>query len=705
MASAKRYVRRARSLRPRWPVLAALILAVLIGFDAALPPDRDRAADRSTLVLDRQGKLLRAFTTADGTWRLPVTPKQVAPLYLRMLVAYEDRRFRYHPGVDALAVARAFGQWASNGRAVSGASTLTMQTVRLLEPRPRTLGAKVTEMVRALQLERRHSKDELLAMYLTLAPFGGNLEGVRAASLGWFGKEPGHLTAGEAALLVVLPQAPSRLRPDRFPAAARTARNKVIALMEKRGVLTSIQAAEARQEAIPTRRRPLPFQAPHLARRLKAESPKTQIYRTTIDGSLQATLGALLRAEQSSLAGRATIAVVVVENNTRRVRAYVGSSDFFNPRRAGQVDMVRAVRSPGSTLKPLIYGMAFDDRLIHPATIVLDTPTRFGDYQPENFMRVYRGEVSVREALQQSLNVPAVTVLEKVGPTRFAARLRKAGVTLRFQSSVAKPGLPVALGGAGVTLLDLVTLYTGLANGGAVAPLTVRPGPPGAADTTRIVSPVAAWYLARILSSAPLPEGLVAAQHTVRKRAIAFKTGTSYGFRDAWAVGFDGGYTVGVWVGRPDGTPSPGRYGRNTAAPVLFRVFDLLPTHAGSALARRPAGALVATNAQLPRNLRRLNGPHPLSNSLIQAHRKALTITFPPHGSVVELDSEPGETPILPLTAEGGRKPLRWIVNGRPVQGSRYRRQATWTPDGVGFVRVMVIDADGRTASADARVK
>ena len=291
-----------------------------------------------------------------------------------------------------------------------------------------------------------------------------------------------------------------------------------------------------------------------------------------------------------------------------------------------------------------------------------------------------------------------------LGPGRFAARLRRAGVALRLQASAGKPGLPVALGGAGVTLLDLVTLYTALANGGEVAPLrmTVRNEP---ASTGRLISPVAAWYLARILGSAPLPQGLVEARHTRRNRAIAFKTGTSYGYRDAWAIGYDGGYTVGVWVGRPDGTPSPGRFGRNTAAPLLFRVFGLLPARLGGPLPRRPAGALVATNGQLPRNLRRLDGPHPAHDSLTRAQRKTLTITFPPQGSVVELDEEEGRKPTLPLTAEGGRKPLRWIVNGRPVEGSPYRRQASWTPDGIGFVRVTVIDADGRTAKAEARIK
>ncbi|MBS1223299.1 MAG: pbpC, partial [Proteobacteria bacterium] len=311
----------------------------------------------SALVLDRQGYTLRAFAVPPGVWRLPARPEDVDPLYLTMLRAYEDQRFDAHPGVDPLAAARALGQWLSQGRVVSGASTLTMQAARLLEPHERDLPGKLGEMLRALQLEWRYAKDDILSFYLTLAPFGGNLEGVRAASLAWFGKEPSRLTAAESALLVVLPQAPSRLRPDRFPDRARAARDKVLARMGQLGVLTGWQVEEARQEPLPARLRPLPFRAPHLADRLRAARPDATLHPTFVDRGLQQTLETLARQQQSALEPESSLAILVVAHRDRRVLAYVGASDFHDPRRAGQVDMVRAVRSPGSTLKPLVYGL------------------------------------------------------------------------------------------------------------------------------------------------------------------------------------------------------------------------------------------------------------------------------------------------------------------------------------------------------------
>jgi penicillin-binding protein 1C len=556
---------------------AVLVLAagVLLALDRRLPPPLDRLHQISVLALDGQDRILRGFTAA-GVWRLPARPADVDPLYLRMLLAYEDRRFAAHPGVDALAVARALGQWLSYGRVVSGASTLTMQAARLLEPHPRDLAGKCGEMLRALQLERRYGKDEILSFYLTLAPYGGNLEGARAASLAWFGKEPTRLTAAEAALLVVLPQSPSRLRPDRFPDRARAARDKVLLRMSQLGVLTPQQVAEARQEPLPGRLRPLPFLAPHLAGRLRAAQPDTTLHRTFINRNLQQTLETLARQQQSALEPDSSVALLVVANRDRRVLAYVGTSDFADPRRAGQVDMVRAVRSPGSTLKPLVYGLGFDDLLIHPETLIEDVPTRFGGYSPTNFRNTYAGQLTVREALQQSLNIPAVAVLEQVRPARVAARLREVGLPLHWSATHPQPGLPLVLGGVGMTLEELVTLYVGFANSGLIAPLRFGPADPEE-PAQRLLSEAACWYLDDILRTAPTPGNVLTPGSVARPRVIAHKTGTSYGFRDAWALGFDDDYTVGVWVGRPDGSPSPGHYGRNTAAPLLFRVFDLLP--------------------------------------------------------------------------------------------------------------------------------
>jgi penicillin-binding protein 1C len=673
-----------------------LAVAALPVLDRLSPLPLDRARQVSTLVLDGQDRILRGFTVEDGVWRLPARPADVDPLYLRMLRAYEDQRFETHPGVDALAVARALGQWLRHGRVVSGASTLTMQAARLLEPHDRDLPGKLGEMLRALQLERRYGKDEILSFYLTLAPFGGNLEGVRAACLAWFGKEPSRLTAAEAALLVVLPQAPSRLRPDRFPERARAGRDKVLSRMGQLGVLTPRQVEEARQEPLPVRRRPLPFLAPHLAGRLRAARPDATLHRTFLDRGLQQTLENLARQQQSALEPGGSLALLVVANRDRRVLAYVGASDFFDPRRAGQVDMVRAVRSPGSTLKPLVYGLGFDDLLIHPETVIEDVPTRFGGYSPTNFRNTYAGQLTVREALQQSLNIPAVAVLEQVGPARVAARLREVGLPLHWSAAHPQPGLPLVLGGVGMTLEELVMLYAGFANGGSIIPLRFGPVDPEQ-PAQRLLSEAACWYLDDILRASPTPKNVLAPGSVTKPRAIAHKTGTSYGFRDAWALGFDADHTVGVWVGRPDGSPSPGHYGRNTAAPLLFRVFDLLPEPVARPAAPPPAGVLPVGRDRLPERLRYFRTRPALETAGVPP----LGITFPVAGSTVELPGPDGMLAELPLSAKGGVKPLRWLVNGQPLATDPWRREAFWPPDGVGLARITVLDQAGQTASAE----
>lgn len=684
--------------------LAALgLLATIVAADRIAPPDLARLGRVSTLVADVDGEVLRAFTTAEGIWRLPVDPADVDPRYLDMLLAYEDRRFRYHPGIDPLAVARAATQAARHGRVVSGASTITMQTARLFEPRPRTFASKLIEALRAMQLELRYSKREILSFYLTLAPYGGNLEGIRAASLAWFGKEPRHLAPSEAALLVALPQSPESLRPDRYPGRAREARDKVLSVLARRGVLDDAIVAEAYADPVPTARRDMPFLAPHLARRLAASRSGGGLHRTTVDGSLQKALEHLARIQSATLDPQATMAILVVRNEGRAVLGYVGSADFFDATRAGQVDMIRAIRSPGSTLKPFIYGMGFDDLLIHPETVVIDMPTRFGSYRPENFLRAYHGEVSVREALQQSLNVPAVAVLEAIGPPRLDARFRAAGVTPRYAGGEGAPGLPLALGGAGLTLHDLVTLYAGIADGGKVRPLNVVSGAQTSSRGVPIFGEAAAWYVTRILEDAPPPPDFVQPGVVRQRRSVAYKTGTSYGYRDAWAVGYDADHTVGVWTGRPDGSPSPDRFGRATAAPILFQVFGMLSDFGRPANPRRPEGVLSVGNKALPERLKRLapgDATAP-ARSLARRLSPPLAVTFPPDGATIRLVRGESGYASLPLTAEGGRRPLRWIVNGHPVAAPANRRRTDWRPDGAGYVGITILDADGQTARSE----
>ncbi len=692
-----------RRLRVALACACALLLVLAASaavLDRLFPPDLSRLRDLSVLVTDKDGKLLRAFPAADGNWRLPVTAEAVDPRFRRMLLAYEDKRFYRHFGVDPLALLRAMGQFVASGHVVSGASTLTMQTARLLEPRPRTLGAKLIEMGRALQLEERFSKDQILAMYLTLAPYGGNLSGLRAAARFYFGKEPAELSDAEAALLVALPQSPERQRPDRFIATAAEGRARVLDRLVADGILTAAAAGEASRVPLPQGRLTAPVDAPHLAARLVAARPDAGEIQSLIDGDLQRRLQALALRRQLGLEAGATLAILVTENTTRAVRAYVGAGDFFDDASRGQNDMVRAIRSPGSTLKPFVYGLAFDDLVIHPETIITDRPTRFGDYAPQNFDHRFHGEMTAAEALQLSLNIPAVALLQRVGPARFAGLFAAVGLPLHLPDPLQAPGLPIVLGGVGTSLEDLVTLYASLSDGGLVKPLRFTADAKLAAGK-RLVSPVAAWYLTRILSDTPPPPSWLAGVNRARAPLVAYKTGTSYGFRDAWAIGYTADYTVGVWVGRPDGSFSAGRMGRDAAAPILFAVFDQLPVRVMPP-APPPAGAILAATADLPEALRRF-GPDLTPFGLPQANggKDALSIAFPVDGSTVELPKATAGLKSLPLDASGGALPLTWLVNGRRVDSAPFRREAEWLPDGPGAARVTVIDRAGHAASSE----
>lgn len=685
----------------RSAAIVAAFALVGLAFAAAVadrlnPLTGTRADDRSVIVTANDGALLRAFASKDGRWRLPVKPAQVDARYQRMLLAWEDHRFRDHPGVDPLAMLRAAYQLAAEARVVSGASTISMQVARLMEPRERTFGAKVLQMARALQLEWHLTKDEILERYLTLAPYGGNLEGVRAASFAWFGKEPKNLTVGEAALLVALPQSPERRRPDRFPQIAKAARDRVIDTLADRGLFTARDALEAKQEPIPDRRQRFPFHAPHLAQGLLAANKTNEpVIISTLDGRVQAKLEDLGRRERVYFDDDANLAVIVVENKSRRVAAYLGGANFWT--QAGQVDLANAARSPGSTLKPFIYGIAFDELIVHPQTLIDDKPTMFGDYEPRNFDRGFQGTVTVATALQMSLNVPAVALLDRIGPLRLASTMRNAGAVLVFPKKGAIPSLPLALGGVGISLRDLTMLYAGIANGGEVRDLRYRDDAPEG-EVHHIFGRAAAWYLADTLKDANLPDGWSMGQGIERARQIAFKTGTSYGYRDAWSLGFSKHYTVGIWVGRADGSTRPGHIGRNDAAPLLLKVFDLLPQE-GRAPSPPPDGAFIAQNAeQLPPALQRFRPNARLAAGLkrVQPPR----IQFPPNGATLALE-DPKKPKAMPLKAQGGREPLRWIVNGLPLETANN----WWTPDGEGFARITVVDADGRSDTSQIRLK
>ena len=711
--------RKATADWPRWGrraaiALGSLALAAVIAVGALYatvaalgPPDLNEARRVSTIVLDRNGKLLRAFTTAEGRWRLPIEPKDVDQRYLAMLMAFEDSSFYSHPGVDMGALLRAAWQLVRNGRIVSGGSTLTMQVARLIEGNyRRSAGAKLRQIVGALQLERHLSKHEILKLYLRLAPFGGNIEGVRAASLTYFGKEPRHLSIAEAALLVALPQSPEVRRPDRSPKAARAARNYVLERMVDAGVISQSEADRARLEPVPTKRRAFPKIAPHLSEAEVLAQPDKAAHRLTIDRKVQQALEGLAKEQTRLLGQRLSAAILAVDNATGEVIAHVGSAGYLDDERLGAIDMANAVRSPGSTLKPFIYGLAFEAGLAHPQTLIEDRAVRFGAYAPKNFDEGYHGTVTIRDALAQSLNIPAVKVLAAVGPGKLAGRFHHVGVEAQFPEGTA-PTLAMALGGVGLTLHDLATLYTSLANGGVAVTLSHRFGETAAkADAARrallngnrappvqhVLSPVAAWYVTDILKDAPPPLN-------AKGGRFAYKTGTSYGYRDAWAVGYDGKYTIAVWVGRPDGASTPGLVGRLAAAPILFDAFARIGEKRKS-LPRPPPGAVQATGSDLPPPLKRFRegGSETAQGPFLEPR---VAIAFPPDRSEVETDAD---APVQ-LKASGGVLPLTWLVNGSPITSNPRARQVSWQPEGPGFVKLSVIDAKGRVDRVTVRLR
>ncbi|MCA3285309.1 MAG: penicillin-binding protein 1C [Roseomonas sp.] len=637
--------------------LGALLLAPF-ALDRLFPPNLTRLHAVGAEVQDRDGRILSVLPAPGGFWRLATRPDDVAPVLLDLLIAAEDRRFYRHAGVDPLALGRAAGQWLRAGRVVSGGSTLTMQAARLLEPRPRGLRAKAIEIFRALQLEARFSKREILGIWLTLAPQGGNIEGVRAGALAWFGRPAQRLDAAEAALLIALARRPAALSPDRHAEAAWAARDDVL---RRRGaaMLSPEDQALALAAPLPNARLPMPALAPHLARELarQGDSP----IRSSLDAGLQRASERLANEALARLPERASVALIIADLRTRETRALVGGA-FGAENRAGSLDLTRATRSPGSALKPFLYAMAFEQGLVRPDTLLSDLPRRFGAYAPENFDRGFAGRITAAEALRLSLNLPAVALLDGVGPARFAASLRSAGAAPVLPRGV-DASLPLALGGAGTTLRDMVGLYALLGDGGRVGALRFTPGQGAGAP---VLEARAAAAVAGVLVQ-DFPGG--------GPRGVAWKTGTSWGGRDAWALGFDGRHMAGVWVGRPDGTPIPGLTGRDAALPVLARVFALLPEAPLERAPSRPDTPVAALGSD------------------------PLRLIFPPPGAVLA----EGAGPVV-LRVAGGRRPLTFLVDGAPIARDAARRELGWLPPGPGFYRIAIMDAEGALVAADVRV-
>ncbi|MBL4892966.1 MAG: penicillin-binding protein 1C [Rhizobiaceae bacterium] len=691
-------------LWPRWLRVSAcaLFFTFLTGFigwqtlayiDASYPPPVKLLVQSSVEVTDRDGKLLRVYPIQDGRWRLEADLEKIDPDFIKLLLAYEDKRFFSHVGVDPLAMARAAGQFIVHGKIVSGGSTITMQLARLMESRAsRSLGAKLHQIFRALQLERRFSKRELLQFYLKLAPYGGNLEGTRAASLAYFGKGPTKLSVKEAALLVALPQSPEARRPDRHPKAAKIARNRVVGRMAKAGLLSKGEIARISDFSVPKYRRSMPVLAAHLADSARRHKPETKIHKTTLKRAIQRRMERVAFEAAQRHGSKVSVAIMVAEASNGEILASVGSSDYFNEERDGFIDMSVAIRSPGSTLKPFIYGLAIEEGLLMPETMISDRPVDFSGYRPQNFDMTYQGDVSVRKALQMSLNVPAIRLLDKLGPARLVARMRRVGVSPQFLKGK-EAGLAIGLGGVGLSLKNLVQLYVNLVSVDA-RPVSIGDGIRSVAKKmmgNRIMSRVAAWHVNDMLEEVAAPVGS-------RPLKIAYKTGTSYSHRDAWALGYDGRHVIGVWVGRADNVPVPGIYGVKTAAPILFEAFEKSGLDR-VAFPEAPAGAIRIAGADLPPSMRIFKGRLEFAAA---AGEEKLHILVPGNGAQVELTSfADGQSVPLVMKLQGGRPPFRLLANGRPTGKTFRRRQLQWTPDTPGFAQLTVIDAKGDAQSID----
>ena len=671
-------------------LVGIVCIAGLYGYAAYKlgPLKLTKSNNLSIVVLDRRQKLLRPYTTKEGIWRLPVKLENIDPKLIKVLLAYEDRRFYHHFGVDPFALIRAGWLWAKHGRIISGGSTITMQVARLLEgQKGRALSTKLLQIVRAIQLEQHFTKQEILRLYFTLAPYGGNIEGVRAASLAYFSKEPKRLSPHEIALLVALPQAPRTRRIDRHPKNAKIGRDRILRRMLKYSVLPKSDVERAISRPIPSKRFAFPILAAHLADSEIKKAPEKKEHILTIDKNLQNSLEKLTSEHVSKLGPKLSAAVLVADHKTGETLAYVGSPGYLDQKRFGSIDMIQAVRSPGSALKPFVYGLAFEAGIAHPETMIEDSPIKIGSYAPENFDKLFRGTLSVRQALQVSLNVPVIKLLAKIGPARLVSKFKVAGITTKIPRN-----LSIALGGVGIRLKELAQLYSAFPRGGV--PISLRHKLLNKdekiieSQNKQILSETASWYITDILRGTKPPLNSIGGR-------IAFKTGTSYGNRDAWSVGYDGRHVIATWIGRPDNTATPGLVGIKAAAPLLFQAFQRV-SPSRTPLKQPPEAALVTQlSSELPPPLQHFDKRFKIQNAQSD-NKNAIQITFPDNKSQVEIlkDEEGNKLPLL-LKARGGKLPLTWLINDAPINSKPYKHETFWTPDTTGFIKLTVIDAEG----------
>lgn len=672
---------RRRFIYPLWlkGFLALTWCAILslLAFPVATQEVRDEVG---ATLYDTHGQVLARYPTQDNYWRFAVQLEDIDPLFIQALLAIEDECYFTHSGVDIPAILRALKSWRETGEVVSGASTITMQLVRQYKPRDRVLASKFIESIAAIKYEFIYTKNNILEQYLTRISYGGNIQGIEAATWRYYGKKPEQLTWDEIALLIALPQAPEARRPDRHPVGAKAGRDRILDRLVRAGLLTQIIADEAKEIPVPREIYNFPSESDIGAPLLFVKGQDVKSY---IDPKVQNLAHETLRMALNRDKRTVNASVVIVENKTRHVIGHVTAGK--REHEGGWLDLTRSIRSPGSTLKPFIYGLAMSDGKANANSPIMDMPTRFGAYQPENFNRRYHGTVRLKDALKHSLNVPAVAALEQVGAARFEALLASAGASPRLSSHREKDsGLSLALGGAGMQAVDLATLYTGLANDGKVAPLIWTKNQKISQDTVQILPKNVAKEVTKVLASATPPQGRMPGTLAEGRPSIAYKTGTSYGARDSWAAGYTQSYTVIVWVGRPDGAPRPGETGRRSAAPLLFDIFDRMAVESNypkASLKQREKPRTKKTD--LPFKTALNSGPQ---------------ISFPSDGSEVLVKAKASG---LNLRAQSSRD-LRFYVNGEKLE-VKYG-SAKFKPETSGFYTLKVVDSEGRSARSRFRV-
>ncbi len=672
-----------RIIYPSWFKCSLLGLAAFCaGLWLLFPPPLKALHHISPQILDRQGTHLAVYTVDDGLWRFHTPREDIDPRFIQALLAVEDERFWHHSGIDPLSILRAIRTLIRSGEAKSGASTLTMQLVRQIEPRKRVMSSKIIESFRALQYDLILSKTEILEHYLTHISYGGNIQGLSAASAIYFGKTPAHLTWSEIAALIALPQAPASRRPRiNDQSALMSGRNKVLTRLVRQKIITEKQAQEAQQEPLNILFKSLPRSRDAALTKLSLTTGKSRPIQTSIDRQMQTRLDQKTLAYSKDWPQYLNGSALVINNPSHEIRAIRSAVRPDND--GGWIDLTTIKRSPGSTLKPFIYGLAMDEGLIDSATVLPDRPLAFDGYQPENFNRHYHGDVRVHEALRHSLNIPAVAVMQQLGAPRFEAVIENAGA--EFQRSTAaheKAGLAIALGGGAISPRDLALLYKSLANSGVSTPLKIIKG--GLVDEKKtVLSSKASDEITQILRFAPSPNGRVPHWLKTRAHGVAYKTGTSYGFRDAWAVGYTPEWTVVVWIGRPDGGAMPGQTGRNMAAPLMFDIFESLPGQnigTGYRKDKVPAKGLTKLIKTQPQE----TGPK---------------FEFPQDGATVFVRSR---TKGVQIILSDQDKAAQLYVNSMAL--TRQGKQWIWHPPAAGFYDIKAISPKGEIMKVTVRV-